>query len=626
MLNTHPPSPVPRPALLPPRRRRGGQPSNRNAFKHGLYARQHPTPLTRFSNYLARYQSLLVDPNPASVDLAIPDLHKQIDVLVGLCQSLANLETFTLFNTWIKVLIKTISISMRMKSLSHYMQQPYHDLQYVASHTIALVFYDFWEHRITRDADSFLIVSKKSYLNSILSVDELCPPFSEPGFPFLTPRQGQVMESLIPPALPACPAWDGSQPNRRRGRPPADPHMILDAIFWKIAHHARWQELPVGYPSMAVCRRYYRRIFRSGRLFTIYRRLYKDLCTRGRVDLATLVERGCFTIQGNKVLLRPGLKETWRKRTALLFMQLAYQMLRHIRREIDQERRRRFPSLRLSSKKPPSHAQPEHREEEFHFTAPDQPVNWPKSAYPTGFAPSSAASRDKRSECVRILGVNGFSLVLASNSPRRRELLQLGGWAFRTNPVYVDESLRPGEAPADYVLRLAEDKVRLCAVTELADGILLAADTAVMDGKAVLGKPRDAAEAAVMLKNLRGHTHQVLTGLALLRTSDGKLVTDLCVTDVPMRAYHDDEIETYVLTGDPLDKAGAYAIQHAGFHPVEGLRGCQASVMGLPLCHLSRSLRKLRLEPGNGIAAACQSALSYACPISAAVLHGEMRG
>jgi septum formation protein len=202
----------------------------------------------------------------------------------------------------------------------------------------------------------------------------------------------------------------------------------------------------------------------------------------------------------------------------------------------------------------------------------------------------------------------------------------LFGWTFQSRPADVDESQRPGEAPAQYVQRLALDKVYASANSAHVGGIIVAADTAVVDGQVILGKPGDASDAAGMLRQLRGHTHQVLTGLAVLRASDGKLVTDLCITDVPMRDYRDDEIEAYVATGDPLDKAGAYAVQHAGFHPVEGLRGCQASVMGLPLCHLARSLRKLELEPAGGIAAACQSALGYACPISSAVLRGEMVG
>lgn len=129
-----------------------------------------------------------------------------------------------------------------------------------------------------------------------------------------------------------------------------------------------------------------------------------------------------------------------------------------------------------------------------------------------------------------------------------------------------------------------------------------------------------------MLCRLRGHTHQVYTGIAVLRMSDETLITDLCVTDVPMRAYGDGEIEAYVATGDPLDKAGAYAVQNPRFHPVEHLSGCYASVMGLPLCHLTRTLRQLDIVPRTDISAECQSALDYACPISSAVLRGEMVG
>ena len=229
-------------------------------------------------------------------------------------------------------------------------------------------------------------------------------------------------------------------------------------------------------------------------------------------------------------------------------------------------------------------------------------------------------------ECVRILYVNGPELVLASNSPRRRELLALGGWTFNSRPADVDESQRPGETPKAYVLRLAESKARTCAGPAPLESIILGADTTVVDGQAILSKPKDPAEAAGMLHSLRGHSHQVLTGLALLRTGDGTLVTDLCCTDVPMRDYREDEIEAYVASGDPLDKAGAYAIQHTDFHPVESLGGCYASVMGLPLCHLTRSLRSLGVAPLTDIAAECQSALGYVCPISSAVLRGEMVG
>jgi septum formation protein len=225
-------------------------------------------------------------------------------------------------------------------------------------------------------------------------------------------------------------------------------------------------------------------------------------------------------------------------------------------------------------------------------------------------------------------------LVLASNSPRRRELLKLGGWSFETQAAELDESQHPGEPPRDYVLRLAEGKARACTgsfkngglTSSDEDVIILAADTTVVDGKAILGKPGDMAEAKSMLRQLRGRIHQVYTGLAVIRLSDGNFSTDLCVTDVPMRSYSDEEINTYVATGDPLDKAGAYAIQHPGFHPVETISGCYASVMGLPLCHLTRTLRKFEIFPKTDISTECQFSLNYTCPIFDAVLRGEQVG
>jgi len=217
-------------------------------------------------------------------------------------------------------------------------------------------------------------------------------------------------------------------------------------------------------------------------------------------------------------------------------------------------------------------------------------------------------------------------LVLASNSPRRRELLALSGWSFHTSPAEVDESQRLAEEPATYVLRLAESKARTCATSAHEDLTILAADTAVVDGKAILGKPKDMAEAKEMLQRLRSRTHQVFTGIAVMRMSDGNLGTDLCVTNVPMRAYSEAEIDSYVATGDPLDKAGAYAIQHPNFHPVEMMSGCYASVMGLPLCHLTRTLRHFNIFPKTNLSADCQSSLEYICSISAAVLRGEQAG
>jgi septum formation protein len=213
-------------------------------------------------------------------------------------------------------------------------------------------------------------------------------------------------------------------------------------------------------------------------------------------------------------------------------------------------------------------------------------------------------------------------LVLASNSPRRRHLLALGGWSFMTFIAEVDERPLPGEAPKDYVLRLAENKARAVASRVPSEALIIAADTAVVDGGEILGKPADAAEAEAMLRRLRGRTHQVYTALAVLRNADGLLLTDWCMTEVRMRQYSDGEIQAYVESGDPLDKAGAYAIQHRGFQAVESLNGCYASVMGLPLCHLTRTLLKLGLSPRTHVPRTCQQTLDYDCPIYREVLEG----
>lgn len=212
-------------------------------------------------------------------------------------------------------------------------------------------------------------------------------------------------------------------------------------------------------------------------------------------------------------------------------------------------------------------------------------------------------------------------LILASNSPRRRQLIALTGLSFAVSAANIDESTRANESPANYVLRLAETKAR--AIQANVDQFILAADTTVVDGSDILGKPVDAAEAVAMLTRLRGHAHQVYTGVALLRVSDGLILKELCVTDVPMRNYSDDEIHAYVATGDPLDKAGAYAIQHPEFHPVASMSGCYASVMGLPLCHVVRMLREMNVEAHDDLTRNCQKLLDYPCTVYETILKGN---
>ncbi|MBI5935086.1 MAG: septum formation protein Maf [Chloroflexi bacterium] len=215
-------------------------------------------------------------------------------------------------------------------------------------------------------------------------------------------------------------------------------------------------------------------------------------------------------------------------------------------------------------------------------------------------------------------------LVLASNSPRRKDLIALAGLPFEIIVSNVDETPRANESPRNYVVRLAEEKARASSLFADASQVVLAADTTVVDANALLGKPADPSEAKRMLRQLRGRVHQVYTGIAALRVSDGHLVRDVCVTDVPMRDYSDAEIDNYVATGDPLDKAGAYAIQHAQFQPVASMAGCFASVMGLPLCHVTRLLLQMDVLPSAEASAACQSFLKYECPVFKEILAPQV--
>lgn len=228
-----------------------------------------------------------------------------------------------------------------------------------------------------------------------------------------------------------------------------------------------------------------------------------------------------------------------------------------------------------------------------------------------------------KKDCVRISRVN-HKLILASNSPRRRKLFALGNWDFNVIVADVDETPFASEAPRDYVIRLAQAKALAVKDRAESDAVLIGSDTTVVDGNEILGKPVDEADAERMLKQLRGRTHQVFTGVAVYRIQDGKMLTELSITDVPMRDYSDGEIRTYIATGDPMDKAGAYAIQHPDFQPVASMSGCFASVMGLPLCHIVRALRNFEISPAADVPSACQTFLNYSCPVSTSILSGEL--
>jgi MAF protein len=201
------------------------------------------------------------------------------------------------------------------------------------------------------------------------------------------------------------------------------------------------------------------------------------------------------------------------------------------------------------------------------------------------------------------------TIILASASPRRHELFALLEVPFRVQVADVDEAPLPDEAPAETAARLSHVKAR--AVAEgLVNTWVVAADTVVALGEELLGKPADADEATSILRRLRRRAHQVITGMTIMRADGGDAETLAVTTDVWMRDYTGAEIQAYVASGDPMDKAGAYAIQHAGFAPVQRLVGCPANVMGLPVCQVHALLSKRGVGMPRVPAARCRPAES----------------
>jgi septum formation protein len=200
-------------------------------------------------------------------------------------------------------------------------------------------------------------------------------------------------------------------------------------------------------------------------------------------------------------------------------------------------------------------------------------------------------------------------LVLASASPRRRELLTQAGVRFRVHPAHIAEDPLPGEEPVAYVTRLAREKAEAVFRELTAGGFMrgggtegsaeeegsalsvLGADTTVtLDGR-ILGKPADAAEAARMLRMLSGRSHRVITGVALATAEGTEVAAE--VTAVKFLTLSDAEIEAYVATGEPMDKAGAYAVQGGAARWIPRIEGCYFNVMGLPLALVCTLLEAL---------------------------------
>ena len=189
-------------------------------------------------------------------------------------------------------------------------------------------------------------------------------------------------------------------------------------------------------------------------------------------------------------------------------------------------------------------------------------------------------------------------LVLASASPRRRELLAQAGFTFEVHPAHIPEDPTPNEDPIAYVVRLAREKAQavfdqLSANPETASNLaVLGADTTVTLDNHILGKPEDAADAARMLRLLSGRTHRVITGVALVTATSAEVAAE--VTAVRFLTLSDEEIEAYIATGEPMDKAGAYAIQGRAARWIPRIEGCYFNVVGLPIALVSTLLETQR--------------------------------
>ena len=208
------------------------------------------------------------------------------------------------------------------------------------------------------------------------------------------------------------------------------------------------------------------------------------------------------------------------------------------------------------------------------------------------------------------------TLILASQSPRRQEFLRALGLNFQVRTADLDESRLADESPAEMVERLAQAKAHAIAARLPADAgpaLILAADTTVALGDIELGKPVSADDAVNMLTILRSRPHQVHTAIHLLATANGREVGRLNTTTVHMRPYTDREMAAYIATGDATDKAGAYAIQHREFAPVERLIGCASGVMGMPLADLQELLADFGVTLNIDLAPICARLTGAPC-------------
>jgi septum formation protein len=183
-------------------------------------------------------------------------------------------------------------------------------------------------------------------------------------------------------------------------------------------------------------------------------------------------------------------------------------------------------------------------------------------------------------------------LILASASPRRRELLRFVGLKFKTIPAHVDEDYIEGESPQQHVRRLAQEKAQLIA-RKYPRAWVLGADTIVVIDGLILGKPKNKSQAREMLKKLSGREHKVHTGFTIAQEASKVCYTNVVLSAVKFKKISPQELEWYVASDEPYDKAGGYAVQGRGAYFIQSIRGSYTNVIGLPLCEVLETLKKL---------------------------------
>ena len=224
-------------------------------------------------------------------------------------------------------------------------------------------------------------------------------------------------------------------------------------------------------------------------------------------------------------------------------------------------------------------------------------------------------------ECVALLSrdQNFRAITLASASPRRRELLTGLGLKFDIRPADLAEDGLDGESPQEMVQRLSQEKA-LAIAQGMDAGLVIGADsTVVFQGQAV-GKPVDDDDARRMLRELRGTTHHVSTGLTVVDVASGRMLSDAMTSEITLRDITDQEIEASIASGVPRDKAGAYAVQDTELRPAEDWKGCYNNIVGLPVCRLLEMLAELGYQPPQGWNAPDDLGCGDDCPNAGAQL------